>query len=88
MPGLRCLSCTPLCHPTADGVARDVWEEESTKEVLDPHSSEPVDLSLISLWVQVLEALCDPRRRNTGSFSKIHQDNETRWIQESNASIK
>ena len=29
-----------------DGVARGIWEEESTKEVPEPHSSELVDLSL------------------------------------------
>ena len=40
---------------------------------VEPHSSEPIDLSLTSLWVQVLEVLCDPQRRNTGSFPEIHQ---------------
>ena len=46
----------------ADGVARGVWEEESTKKVPEPHLSEPVDLSLLSLWVQVIKALRDPGR--------------------------
>ena len=82
MPGLCCPNCTPLCYPTtgvyvkedpADGVARGVWEEESTKEVPEPHSSEPVDLSLLSLWVQVIKALRDLGRRNAGSFPKIYQ---------------
>jgi hypothetical protein len=42
-------------------------------QVLKVDSSEPLDLSIISLWVQVLKALYDPQRQNTESFPEIHK---------------
>ena len=49
------------------------YSTESGCSVPEPHLSEPIDLSLLSLWIQVIKAFRDLDDETPEVFSEIYQ---------------